>query len=180
VDDPSRQFLLEVQPGRNCWSQVATGSPDKLMQVVAGDTKGTFHGLGSLDESLRRGAKAGLARRPVKQAPSAEFVFAETEKPCTVQDTLYHFFGLPIHIVAQPAGWYSCHRTPRIVEFSKDKTRVLVRFTATSWSGETFGGTCFYLNRDGHWAAYTIRPNQSDNIVTAEAWLAKRNWVSWS
>ena len=57
--------------------------------------------------------------------------------------------------------------------------RVLVRFTAESWSGESFGGTCLYLKRLGDWAAYTIRPNQSQNIANAEAWLVKRNWKSW-
>jgi hypothetical protein len=56
---------------------------------------------------------------------------------------------------------------------------VLVRFTATSWSGETFGGTCLYLKRGERWGAYTIKPNQSQDIATAETWLAKRNWESW-
>ena len=65
------------------------------------------------------------------------------------------------------------------MEFSDDKTRVLVRFTAESWSGETFGGTCLYLNRNGRWGAYVIKPNQSESIATAEAWLAKRKWESW-
>ena len=27
--------------------------------------------------------------------------------------------------------------------------------------------------------AYTIKPNQSQDIATAETWLAKRNWESW-
>ncbi len=73
----------------------------------------------------------------------------------------------------------SCHRTPRIIEFSEDRTRVLVRFTAMSWSGESFGGTCLYLKREERWGAYTIRPNQSQSIAMAEAWLVKRNWISW-
>ena len=114
------------------------------------------------------------------QREPGQFVYAETGKPCSVQETLYHFFGLPIHVIAQPLGWYSCHRTPEIREFSEDRARVLVRFTAQSWSGESFGGTCLYLKREEKWRAYTIRPNQSQNIGMAEAWLAKRNWTSWS
>lgn len=180
LGDPSQQLLLEVQHRKNQWSQIDTGSPEKLIKLVAGDTQGTFHGLGSLNTSLRKAAKAGLAQLPVKQIGPVEFVYAETEKPCSVQEALCHFFGLPIHVIAQPAGWYSYHRTPRIVECSKDRTGVLVRFTSTSWSGESFGGTCLYLNREGQWAAYTIRPNQSDNIATAKAWLIKRNWTPWS
>lgn len=34
------------------------------MKVVAGDTRGTFHGLGALDRALR-GAGKGLERLPV-------------------------------------------------------------------------------------------------------------------
>jgi hypothetical protein len=43
-------------------------------------------------------------------------------------------------------------------------------------SGETFGGTCLYLQRDAQWAAYTIRPSESKTIASAEAWLVKRKW----
>jgi hypothetical protein len=179
LDVPSKQLLLEVQYRQNEWSQVGTGSPAKLIELVAGDKKGTFHGLGSVDKSLRGAAKAGLARLSVTQLGECQFAYTETGKPCSVQETLYHYFGLPIHVIAQPSGWYSYHRTPRIVESSEDRTRVLVRFTATSWSGETFGGTCLYLKRQERWGAYTIRPNQSENTATAEAWLVKREWVSW-
>lgn len=41
--------------------------------------------------------------------------------------------------------------------------------------GESFGGTRLYLKREEGWGAYTIRPNQSQNIAMAEAWLAKRD-----
>ncbi len=172
------ELLLEVPYGQDRWSRIGVGSPERLINLVAGDIEGTFHGLGALDRSLQRGAKVGLERLPVVQR-ELQFVYAETGKPCSVQETLYHFFGLPIHVIAQPSGWYSCHRTPRIIEFSEDRTRVLVRFTAMSWSGECFGGTCLYLKREERWGAYTIRPNQSQNIAMAEAWLAKRNWTSW-
>lgn len=173
--DPSHQLLLEIE-SRNQWSEVGRGSPATLIKTVADDTKGTFHGLGSLDKSIRA---AGLSQSTVRRIGPTEFVFAETEEQCTVQQALFHFFGVPIHVIAQPAGWYSCHRTPRILECSEDRTRVLVRFSSTSWSGETFGGTCLYLNREGKWGAYTIRPNQSDNISSAEAWLVKRKWKPW-
>lgn len=173
------ELLLEAPYGQNQWSKIGTGSPDKLIDLVAGDAKGTFHGLGALDRSLRDAAKLGLERLKVTNPGACKFSYSETGKPCSVQEALYHFFGLPIQIIAQPAGWYSCHRTPEIVEFSDDRTRVLVRFTAMSWSGETFGGTCLYLKRNELWGVYTIRPNQSQDITTAEAWLVKRNWKSW-
>ena len=61
----------------------------------------------------------------------------------------------------------------------KDRTRVLVRFTAESMSGETFGGTCLYAFQEGQWGAYTIRPSESKTIAQAEAWLVKRKWRAW-
>ncbi len=177
--EPSGELLLEVPYGQDQWSRVTTGSPEKLIKAVTDDTKGTFHGMGALGKSLKRAAEAGVAQLAVEPRERGRFVYAETGSACSVQETLYHFFGLPIHVIAQPNGWYSCHRKPRIVEFSEDRTRVLVDFTAISWSGESFGGTCLYLKREERWGAYTIRPNQSENIAMAEAWLVKRNWKSW-
>lgn len=107
------------------------------------------------------------------------FVYVDTGEGCSVQEALFHFFGLPIEVVAEPSAWYSYQRRPRIVEVSEDRTRVLVRFPATSMSGGSFGGTCLYLQRDGRWGAYTIKPSESQTIDQAEAWLVKRKWRAW-
>ena len=66
------------------------------------------------------------------------------------------------------------------IEANKDRTRVLVRFTAESLSGASFGGTCLYVCHDGQWRAYTIRPSESMTLAQAEAWLVKRKWRAWS
>jgi hypothetical protein len=176
----AQQLLLEVQHGRDRWSGVETGSPKKIIDLIAGDKNGTFHGLGTLDKSLRKIGRTDSNRLPVTQLDPAKFVYSESGKPCSISEVLYHHFELPIHIIAQPSAWYSYHRTPEIVESSQDRTRVLVRFTAESFSGESFGGTCLYICRNGRWTACTIRPNQSGDIASAEAWLSKRNWVPWS
>jgi hypothetical protein len=169
------ELLLEVE--RRSWNEIARGSAQKLIKAVANDTKGTFHGLGSLDHSLRK-AGQGLTRLPMTVKDN-KFVYSGTDEGCTVQEAMFHFFGLPIEVIAQPALWYSYHRTPRIVEFAEDRTRVLVRFSAVSLSG-SFGGTCLYAQRDGIWRAFPIRPRESRSIVTAEAWLVKRKWKAWS
>jgi hypothetical protein len=170
-------LLLEVERRNGNWHEVDQGSAQKLIKVVASDTKGKFHGLGSVDKVLRK-AKKGLNRLPVKLKGKCHFVYAETGADCTAQDALFHYFGLPLEVIAEPAVWYSYHRTPRIMEFSKDRTRVLVRFMAESVSG-TFGGTCLYAQRDEKWAAYRIRPSESRDIASAEAWLVKRKWKEW-
>jgi hypothetical protein len=71
------------------------------------------------------------------------------------------------------------HRRPRIVETDRERGRVLVRFEARSWSGEPIRGTCLYASVDGRWGCYTIRPNASAGIASAEEWLRKRSWEEW-
>ena len=56
---------------------------------------------------------------------------------------------------------------------------MLVRFGAMSMLGERFGGTCLYVRRDGRWGAYRIKPSESRDIASAEAWLVKRKWRQW-
>ncbi len=67
-----------------------------------------------------------------------KFVYTDTGKGCSTQEALFHYFGLPIEVVAEPSVRYSYHRSPWIAETSKDRTRVLVRFTAESMFGESF------------------------------------------
>jgi len=172
-------LLLETERRKGSWFEVAEGSAAKLIKIIASESKGTLHGLGFLDASLRRLGE-GQARLPVMLNDQRQFVYADTGEGCTAQEALFHYFGLPVAVVAEPSGWYSYHRTPRIIEASEDRTRVLVRFTAESMSGESFGGTCLYVCQDGQWGAYTIRPSESQTLAQAEAWLVKRQWRAWS
>jgi len=169
-------LLLEVERRNGSWYEVAKGSAQKLIKVVASDTRGKFHGLGSLDKVLRKTGK-GLTRLPVKKK-GGKFVYAETGKPCTAQDTLFHYFGVPLEVIAEPAEWYAYHRVPSIVETNKKRSRVLVEFTAIGPFGD-FGGTCLYALKNGEWEAYTIKPSENQSIATAEAWLEKRKWEAW-
>ena len=173
-----KDLLLETERRNGSWFEVAEGLAAKLIKVIASDSKGTFHGLGALDKSLRKSDK-GLERLPVKMRGKAIFVYANTGEKCTAQEVLFHYFGLPVEVVAEPSAWYGYHRMPKIIEAAKDRTRVLVRFTAESMSGETFGGTCLYVCQDEQWGAYTIRPSESNSIAQAEAWLVKRKWRAW-
>lgn len=176
--DEKGVLLLEVEHREGRWSEVTRGSAQKVVKAIASDTRGTFHALGVLDKALRK-EKKGLVRLPVKLGGKTGFAYSRTSEPCTVQETLFHYFGLPLDVIVQPQNWYSRHRTPHITEFSKDRQRVLVRFGAMSSSGESFGGTCLYLCREGHWDAYTIKPSESEDIASAEAWLIKRKWRGW-
>lgn len=150
----------------------------KVMNAIANDTRGTFHGLGSLNKSLKKAGK-GLKRLPVKMRRNVRFVFSETGERCSTQEALFHYFGMPVDVIAKPRTWYWYHRKPHILEVSRDRKRVLVRFSTSSVSGE-FGGTCLYIRRDGRWEAFTIKPSESDDIASAERWLEKRKWRAWT
>lgn len=169
-------LLLEVEGRHGRWSEVAKGSAQKLIKLVASDTRGKFHGLGSVDQTLRKSGK-GLTRLPVKKQ-GGNYVYAETAAPCTAQEALFHYFGVPLDVIAEPSAWYAYHRVPSIEAANQAKTRVLVRFTASSLTG-SFGGTCLYALKDGQWGAYTIKPSESASIATAESWLEKRKWQPW-
>ncbi len=171
-------LLLEVEYRKGRWSAVAQGSVEEVIDAAACDQRGTFHALGSVEIALRKAGK-GLVRLPIKQEEDGRFVYSQSGKRCTVQEVLFHYFGVPLAVVVEPRHWYARHRTPYIVECSGDGHRVLVRFMATGWSGETFGGTCLYLCCEGRWGAYTIKPSESRNIAAAEAWLVKRKWRPW-
>ena len=168
-------MLLETENRSGSWSEEAKGTVQKVIKAVASDTEGTFHGLGSIDKALRKSGK-GLTRLPVKKVGKNKFVYSETGAVCSVQEALFHYFGLPLEVIAEPAEWYSYHREPKIVEATKK--RVLVNFRAIGPFGE-FGGSCLYAERDGTWDAYTLRPSESRTIATAEAWLVKRKWEAW-
>jgi hypothetical protein len=177
IDDAEEDLVLEVEKNKGNWYEFVRGTAEEVVGKIASDTKGTFHGLGALDASLRE-AGGSLERLEVKMLEGLRFVYASTGQECTAQEALVHFFGVPIDVLAEPRQWYIYHRQPQIVEASQDRARVLVRFTAYSLSGP-FSGTCLYALRDGQWGAYTIRPNQSGDIETAIAWLGKRGWQAW-
>lgn len=81
-------LLLEVQRRNGSWYEVDQGSAPKLIKAIASDTKGRFHGLGSVDKVLRKSGK-GLNRLPVKMKWKCQFVYAETGADCTAQDALF-------------------------------------------------------------------------------------------
>ncbi len=178
LTDSTASLLLEVEYRNGRWSEVAWGSVQKVMNAIANDTKGTFHGLGALNKSLRK-AGGGLQRLPVKKERDGKFVFTDSGQPSSPQEALFHYFGVPIEVIAEPRTWYGYHRKPHIVEVSRDRRRVLARFLGSSLSG-TFGGTCLYICRDGSWDAFTIKPSESDDIASAERWLEKRKWRAWT
>ena len=160
------------------WYEVRKGFAKTLIEHIANDTKGTFHGLGTINQSLR---KAGDCQHlAVKMDKKCNFRYKGTGEKCSVQEGLYHFFDIPISVIAEPSGWYMYHRQPIIAEVSDDRKSVLVRFTSRDRNGSAFGGTCLYTKMHGNkWDAYAIKPNQSQNIQTSVSWLEKRKWDSW-
>jgi hypothetical protein len=146
-------LLLLESPHRNSWTEHKRGPLATVLRVLERDTRGTFHGLGS------------LVAKPHGGERSAQVI-------------LHRDLKISLRVLAEPRYWYAMHRRPVIAEVNKTKDRVLVRFVASGISGP-FHGTCLYALRDGKWCCYTIKPSASQTIVSAEQWLDKRNWEDW-
>lgn len=176
LDGFDEKLLLEVEHDKGNWSTIVKGKAEKVIKTIAADAEGTFHGLGALDASLRR--RGDLTRKKMIMLDDFQFVYANTERDATAQEALFHFFGTPIKVIAEPREWYIYHRRPKVIEVNQDKTAVLIGFTADSWSG-SFGGVCLYAMRDDQWQDFTIKPNQSQSIASSLEWLEKRKWQAW-
>jgi len=172
-------LLLEVE-GRSSWREEAkTPSASAVVEHMASDAQGTFHGLGPLDAVLREHGSQRLEMCPTGDSPNDWWYLdlAPADGTATVVEILYHAFGVPIPVIAEPRGWWERHRTPSIVEHRPEA--VFVDFEQMSAYGNRFGGRCLYAKRGGEWDAYTIKPNQAASIDTSLAWLQKRDWRAW-
>lgn len=89
-------LLLEAQRRNGSWHEVAKGTAQKLIKVVASDTRGKFHGLGSLDKTLREKGK-GLTRLPVKKE-GTKFIYGWEQASSSTARCRH----------AHPPPWQSC------------------------------------------------------------------------
>jgi hypothetical protein len=176
---PESYLLLEVEYNYGSWKQIAKGGIRTITNAISGDKKGTFHGLGALDSSMRLAKKYGKDKLEVAKGDGISFYYTNSNKQLGVQEVLYHYFGVPVPVIAEPRKWYIRHRTPRIREVDIDADTILVDFTSSSMCGDSFGGTCLYMKIEGQWNVFTIRPNQSLSIESSLSWLEKRKWQDW-
>lgn len=176
---PKYNLLLEVEFHAGNWKEIAKGKIRTITNAVSGDKKGTFHGLGILDKSIRLSKKKGLDNLEIVKKEITSFYYIDSNKECSVQEVLFHYFGVPISVIVEPREWYLYHRTPCFRKIDEDNHKILVDFTSFSRHGDNFGGTCLYIKKDGEWNAFTIKPNQSNSIESSISWLEKRKWKDW-
>ncbi len=176
---PQYRYLLEVESRKGAWSEVFRGTLNAVSAHIVGDDRGTFHGLGELDASIREANQRHLDRLTLEQREPLHFYDIESDQVCGVAEVLFHYLGVPIPVIVEPRIWYSYHRTPSLREIDETHKHILVDFTTSSWSGPDFGGTCLYCQHANAWGAFTIKPNQSQSIASALRWLEKRQWKAW-
>ena len=123
--------------------------------------------------------KAKREKLAIIRNDQGAFSYADLESECGVQEILFHYFEVPIAVIAEPRECYAYHRTPHIREIDEERKRILVDFLASSRHGESFGGTGLYLEKDATWKVFMIKPNQSKTIASSLAWLEKRDWKEW-
>jgi len=103
-------------------------------------------GLGPIEPRARKEqARAG----PVLDG--GHFVYESDGASASVQEVLFHRFGVPPAVIAEPEEWYAYHRFRHSTRPRGDD-RVLVRFGASALSWRSFGSTCLYAKPDGTWA----------------------------
>jgi hypothetical protein len=147
-------FLLDAKKMNENWYEVMQGTLQEVLNSITNDTRGTFHGLGTLDKSLRK-ASNGSLRLKIEMHDRYRWIYADTGEECTVQEVLYHVFGVPIPVVAEPREWYVYHRKPKIIEVSEDHKSIVVEFTKIDmYYGQETGNTCIYKQQKGKWEIY--------------------------
>jgi hypothetical protein len=144
-------FLLDAQKTNGNWYEVMQGTIEEVLHALAYDTRGTFHGLGALEKSLRE-TDVPATRRDIDVHDNYRGVYRETGEECTVPEVLYHVYGVPIPVIAEPREWYAYHRTPKIVEVNDDRSQITVEFTKMDmYYGREHGDACVYAQRNGKW-----------------------------
>ncbi|MCI5144778.1 MAG: hypothetical protein D3923_04450 [Candidatus Electrothrix sp. AR3] len=176
---PEHILLLETAYEKGRWGEITQGEIEEIINALSGDIQGTFHGLGALDHSIRVAQKAKREKLTILRNDHRVFSYADSGSECGVQEILFHYFGVPIAVIAEPRECYAYHRTPHIREIDEEQQRILVDFLASSRHGESFGDTVLYLKKDEIWELFMIKPNQSQTITSSMAWLEKRDWKEW-
>lgn len=78
LENSAGRLVLEVEKRQSNWREITRGTAAQIIDCIASDTKGTFHGLGALDKSLRE--MGGLLKRvEVKMLDGFRFVYASTK-----------------------------------------------------------------------------------------------------
>ncbi|MFZ3045000.1 MAG: hypothetical protein WA151_03730 [Desulfatirhabdiaceae bacterium] len=176
---PQYRYLLEVEYRDGSWSEVLQDTLNSVIARIADDDQGTFHGLGQLNAGIREAQHSHRDRLILEQRESLHFYDTDSGRRCNVSEVLYHYFNVPIPVIAEPRMWYSYHRTPVLREVNVTEGCILVDFLASSFSDEVFGGTCLYCQHEKQWGAFPIKPNQSQTIASSLLWLEKRQWKAW-
>lgn len=179
LSEPAGTFLLESGSTDSGWRTIKKGKIRSITNSLANEGAETFYQLGKLDVSLKRAQKSSVEILNMERKDDSLFYYPDSSDECSVQEALYHYFHVPINIIAEPREWYAYKRSPRFMDISEDNKRLLVQFSATSMNGSAFGGVCLYIETDNLWRVYRIKPNQSSSIESAILWLEKRKWVSW-
>ena len=130
----STDLLLEQERRKGSWSEIDQGIGPETHQ----DHRRRHQGDVPRPRCARQGVATGRqgAGAAAGQAGGEDDVrLCRDGRGCSAQEALFHYFGLPLHVLVEPSEWYSYHRKPTIVEASEDRTRVLVRFGADEFVG---------------------------------------------
>jgi hypothetical protein len=154
IEGKKNPLLLDAKKADENWYEITRGSIKKVVDRIINDKRGTFHGLGALDDSLRK-TEGSQKQNYIEMRENLKFVYLTNGEECTAQEALYFFFGIPIPLIAEPREYYLYNRNPKIIDVNKERTKVIVEFTKLDmYFGRKFGDTCMYKKEDGKWDIY--------------------------
>ncbi|WP_145347117.1 hypothetical protein [Rosistilla ulvae] len=163
----SPAFALESEAA-DAWVLYGQGTPSRIVKLLCNDTLGTFHALGSIDQTLRNAH--GKIPEIVQTTPRT-FVYKDTRLPCSLQEALHFYYGIPLVVVMEPRAFYSQHAEPSLLETSDDNCQILVRFCSRNPARPQIVGHGYYRYLDGDWYGIGVPPEIANTLDEAEAYL---------
>ncbi|WP_145122371.1 hypothetical protein [Rosistilla oblonga] len=163
----SPAFALESE-GDSGWVLYGQGTPSRIVKLLCNDTLGTFHALGGIDQVLRNSAKK--VPEVVQKTPRT-FAYKRTNAPCSLQEALYFYFGIPLVVAMEPREYYRQHAEPSLLETSDDQHQVLIRFCSRNPANPRILGHGYYRLLGGDWYGIGVPPEVANTLDEAEAYL---------
>ncbi|QDV69852.1 hypothetical protein Poly24_35700 [Rosistilla carotiformis] len=164
-ESPAYALESETDSG---WVLYGQGTPSRIMKLLCNDTLGTFHALGGIDQTLRNGRGAVPE---IVQISTRTFAYQSTNAPCTLQEALYFYYGIPLVIVMAPREYYRLHAEPSLIETSADQRKILIRFCSRNPANPHIVGHGYYQRIRGDWYGIGVPPESGSTMDAAEAFL---------
>lgn len=163
----SPAFALESETDIG-WVLYGQGTPSRVVKLLCNDTLGTFHALGGIDQILRN--TGGKVQKVVKKSLRT-FAYKPSNIPCSLQEAMHFFYGIPLVVIMEPRELYRLHAEPSLLETNDDNSQILIRFCSRNPAAPQILGHGYYQRIDDHWYGIGVPLDIANSLDGAEAFL---------